>query len=60
MRCLCRGREDNPAQTDVFNLMVANLKERNPKWGRASLDCERSTARIVFMEENSNGERRLN
>ena len=48
-----RHREDNPLHTDAFNLLIKNLKERNPNWGRTTLDCERSTTRTLFMEENS-------
>ena len=43
MRILCEGREDNPAFADAVNLMISNLNENNPKWGRTSLDCESST-----------------
>ena len=41
MMILCQGREDNPIHTDAFNVLIKNLKEKNPIWGRTTLDCER-------------------
>ena len=32
MKILCQGREDNPVHTDAFNVLIENLKEKNPKW----------------------------
>ena len=57
MMILCQGREDNPIHTDAFNVLIKNLKEKNPKWNRTILDCERLVTRTLFMEENSDGER---
>ena len=57
MRILCQGREDNPVHTDAFNVLIKNLKEKNPIWGSTTLDCESSVTRTLFMEENSDGER---
>ena len=51
MKILCQGREDNPVHTDAFNVLIKNLKEKNPIWGRTTLDCERSVTRTLFMEE---------
>ena len=42
MKILCQGREDNPVHTDAFNVLIKNLKEKNPIWSRTTLDCERS------------------
>ena len=53
MRILGQGREDNPLHTDAFNVLIENLKEKNPIWSRTTLDCERSVTRTLFMEENS-------
>jgi len=53
MRILCQGREDNPAHTDAFNVLIKNLKEKKSIWGWTTLDCERSVTRTLFMEENS-------
>ena len=53
MRSLCQGREDNPAHTNAFNLLIKNLKEKNPKWGRTSLDCERSITRILSNRQKT-------
>ena len=57
MKVLCQGREDNPIHTDAFNVLIEKLKEKNPKWSRTTLDCERSVSRALFMEENSDGDR---
>ena len=57
MRILCQGREDNPLHTDAFNVLIENLKEKNPIWSRTTLDCERSVTRTLFMEENIDGDR---
>ena len=51
MKVLCQGREDNPIHTDAFNVLIEKLKEKNPKWSRTTLDCERSVTRTLFMEE---------
>ena len=57
MMILCQGREDNPIYRCSFNVLIKNLKEKNPIWGRTTLDCERSVTRTLFMEENSDGDR---
>ena len=57
MMILCQGREGNPLHTDAFNVLIKNLKEKNPIWSKTTLDCERSVTRTLFMEENSDGER---
>ena len=51
MMVLCKGREDNPIHTDAFNELIENLKDKNPKWSRTTLDCERSVKRTLFVEE---------
>ena len=57
MRISCKGREDNPIHTYAFNVLIKNLKERNPICGRTTLDFELSvTWSTLFMEENSDGE----
>ena len=56
-KILCQGREDNPTHSDAFNVLIKNLKEKNLKWSRTTLDCERSVTRTLFMEENSDGDR---
>ena len=48
MMILCQGREDNPIHTDAFNVLIKNLKEKNPIWGRTTLDCERSVIKDTF------------
>ena len=38
-------------------VLIKNLKEKNPIWGRTTLDCERSVTKTLFMEENSDEDR---
>ena len=57
MKILCQGREDNPVHTDAFNILIKNLKEKNPIWSRTTLACESLITRTLFMEENSDGDR---
>ena len=57
MMILCQGREDNPIYRCSFNVLIKNLKEKNPIWSKTTLDCERSVTRTLFMEENSDGDR---
>ena len=57
MMILCQGREDNPLHTDAFNVLIKNLKEKNPIWSKTTLHCERSVSMTLFMEENSDGDR---
>ena len=54
---LCQGREDNPIHTDAFNELIENLKEKNPTWNKTTFNYERPVTRILFMEENSDGDR---
>ena len=51
IKILCQGREDNPIHTDAFNVLIENLKEKNPKWSRTTLDYELSVTRTLFMEK---------
>ena len=57
MKISCQGREHNPIHKKAFNVLIKNLKEKNPIWSRTTLDCERSITRTLFMEENSDGDR---
>ena len=50
---LCQGREDNPVHKKAFNVLIKNLKEKTPKWGRTSLDCERSITRILSNRQKT-------
>ena len=49
-------KRTRPTHTDAFNVLIKNLKEKNPIWGRTTLDCERSVTRTLFMKENSDGD----
>ena len=51
MKILCQGREDNPVHTDAFNVLIKNLKEKNPIWSRTTLDCERSVTRTLLWKK---------
>ena len=57
MKTLCQDREHNPIHKKAFNVLIKNLKEKNPIWSRTTLNCERSITRTLFMEENSDGDR---
>ena len=57
MKTLCQDREHNPIHKKAFNVLIKNLKEKNPIWSRTTLDCERSITRTLFTEENSDGDR---
>ena len=57
MKALCDGRENNPAHEDAFNLLITNLKKKNPQWDRnSSVDGQSSTATTLFTKESSDGE----
>ena len=48
-RASCECRDNNPTHKDAFNLPISDLKKKNPHG-------QGSTVRILFTEENSNGE----
>ena len=54
---LMRRQRKQSCTYRCFQRTDQNLKEKNPKWSRTTLDCELSTTRTLFMEENSDGER---
>ena len=56
LRALCEGRNTNPAHKDAFNLLISGLRKKNPQWDRKSVDDHGSTTRVLFTEENSDGE----
>jgi hypothetical protein len=56
LRALREGRNTNPARKDAFNLLISDLRKKNPQWDRKPVDDHGSTARILFTEENSDGE----
>ena len=41
---------------DAFNLLFSDLRKKNPLWDRKSVDDHGSTTRVLFTEENSDGE----
>ena len=56
LRALREGRNTNPAHKDGFNLLISDLRKKNPQWDRKSVDDHGSTTRVLFTEENSDGE----
>ena len=56
LRALREGRNTNPARKDAFNLLISDLRKKNPQWDRKSVDDHGSTTRVLFTEENSDGE----
>ena len=56
LRALREGRNTNPAHKDAFNLLISDLRKKNPQWDRKSVDDHGSTTRVLFTEENSDGE----
>ena len=56
LRTLCEGRNTNPAHRDAFNLLISDLRKKNPLWDRKSVDDHGSTTRVLFTEENSDEE----
>ena len=55
LRNLREGREKNPARKDAFNLLIFDLKKKNPHLDEESVDGQNSTARTLFTEETSDG-----
>ena len=53
MRILCQGREDNPLHTDAFDVLIENLKEKNPTWNKTTSIYDRPVTGSLFMGENS-------
>ena len=56
LRALREGRNTNPAHKDTFNSLMSDFKNKNPHWGRQSVDHLDSTTRALFTEENTDGE----
>jgi hypothetical protein len=56
LRTLFEGRNTNLAHKDAFNLLISDLRKKNPQWDRKSVNDHGSTTRVLFMEEKSDGE----
>lgn len=55
LRALHEGRNNNhPAHKQAFNSLISDLKKKNPKWSRTSVDD--LTARTLFTEDNTDDE----
>ena len=48
MKISCQGREHNPIHKKAFNVLIKNLKEKNPIWSRTTLNCERFNYKDTF------------
>ena len=51
-----KSRNENPAYKEAFNSLIYDLKKKNPKWSRTSVDDDDLISRAVFMEENTDEE----
>ena len=40
---LFKGRNTNPAHKDAFNLLISDLRKKNPQWDTKSIDDHGST-----------------
>ena len=56
LRALRECRNTNPARKDAFNSLISDLKKKNPRLDRKSVDDHDSTTRALFMEENADGD----
>ena len=56
LRALHEGRNNNLAHKQAFNSLISDLKKKNPKWSRTSVDDHDLTARTLFMDENTDAE----
>ena len=45
---LRHGRNTNPVHKVAFDSLISDLKKKNPKWGRTSVDDRDLTARALF------------
>jgi hypothetical protein len=53
LRASCEGETTNSAHKDAFNLLISDLRKKNPHWDRKSVDVYASTTRVLFTEENT-------
>ena len=53
LRALNKSRNENPAYKEAFNSLIHDLKKKNPKWSRTSVDDHDLTARTLFTEDNT-------
>ena len=56
LRALRDGKNTNPAHKVAFDSLISDLKKKNPKWSRTSVDDHDLTARTLFMDENTDAE----
>ena len=53
---LRESRNENPAYKDAFDSLIYDLKKKNTKWDRTSVDDQDLTARALSTEENTDEE----
>ena len=56
LRALSKSRHENPAYNDAFNSLMSDLKKKNPRWSRTSVDDHDLTARTLFTDKNTDEE----
>ena len=68
LRALSKSRNENPAYKEAFNSLIYDLKKKNPKWNKTSVESKNPkwnktsvddhdlTARALFMEDNTDEE----
>ena len=56
LKALSKSRSENPAYKEIFNSLIYDLKKKNPKWNKTSVDDHDLTARALFMEDNTDEE----
>ena len=56
LRALSKSRNENPAYKEAFNSLIYDLKKKNPKWNKTSVDDHDLTARALFVEDNTDEE----
>ena len=54
LKALSKSRSENPPYKEIFNSFIYDLKKKNPKWNRTSVDD--LTARTLFTEDNTEEE----
>ena len=53
---LRESRNENPAYKDAFDSLIYDLKKKNTKWDRTSVDDQDLTARVLSTEETTDEE----
>jgi hypothetical protein len=51
LRTLREGRNTNPAHKDAFNLLISDLRKKNPQWDRKSVDDLLGKSKRILFEK---------